>query len=782
MARANNLGYPRMGKHRELKRATEGYWSGKVSANELAGAAASIRQANWETQRNAGIELIPSNDFSLYDQMLDTIALVGAVPQRYHRHDGFQTGWDGEMVELDTYFAMARGAQVEGLDVTAVEMTKWFDTNYHYLVPELTPHQQFRLASTKPFDEFEQAKALGIVTKPVLIGPVSFLLLSKARLADGSHPDDFEPLELLERLLPVYRQVVARLAELGAEWIQLDEPCFVQDRTQRERDALTHAYKLLNSAHGNAKLLVQTYFDHVGNNYEALTGLEVQGVGLDFVRGARNLDFIKSSGFPDDKVLAAGLINGRNVWIADLAAALNLADEISKHVSADRLLVNPSSSLLHVPIDVKLEEGVLDPRLMEWLAFAEQKLTEIATLSAAVDTGREASPDVLERNAEALNRRSHSDWVHNADVKKRAAAAGEQEASRGAEYPQRRNAQRGKLDLPLFPTTTIGSFPQTPEVRRNRNKLQKGEISQEEHDRYIADEIGKLIVLQQELGIDVLVHGEFERSDMVEYFGERMQGFAFTRHGWVQSYGSRYIRPPIIYGDVSRPEPMTVRWSSYAQSLTEKPVKGMLTGPVTILNWSFARDDQPRSETTKQIALALRDEVRDLQNAGLRVIQVDEPALREGLPLHRSEWQSYLDWAVTSFRLATGVASPETQIHTHMCYSEFDDIIEAIAALDADVISIENSRSNLELLDTFRRFDYKQEIGPGVYDIHSPRVPSSDEMGHNLAAASQVLERSQLWVNPDCGLKTRRWEEVVPALRNMVQAAQALREASSVAV
>jgi 5-methyltetrahydropteroyltriglutamate--homocysteine methyltransferase len=782
MARANNLGYPRMGKHRELKRATEGYWSGKVSANELSSTAASIRQANWETERDAGIELIPSNDFSLYDQMLDTIALVGAVPQRYHRHDGFQTGWDGEMVELDTYFAMARGAQKEGLDVTALEMTKWFDTNYHYLVPELAPHQQFRLASTKPFDEFEQAKELGIVTKPVLIGPVSFLLLSKGRLADGSHPDDFEPLDLLERLLPVYQQVIGRLAELGAEWIQLDEPCFVQDRTERERDVLTHAYKLLNTARGSAKLLVQTYFDHVGDNYDALTGLAVQGVGLDFVRGPRNLDFVRSSGFPDDKFLAAGLINGRNVWIADLGAALNLADEISKHVSADRIFVNPSCSLLHVPIDVKLEEGVLDQRLMEWLAFAEQKLAEIATLTTAVNTGRDATSEALKHNGEALNRRSHSDWVHNADVKKRATEAGAQEASRGAEYPQRRDAQRGKLDLPLFPTTTIGSFPQTPEVRRNRNKLQKGEISQEEHDRYIAGEIDKLIVLQQELGIDVLVHGEFERSDMVEYFGERMQGFAFTRHGWVQSYGSRYIRPPIIYGDVSRPEPMTVRWSSYAQSLTEKPVKGMLTGPVTILNWSFARDDQPRSETTKQIALALRDEVQDLQNAGLRVIQVDEPALREGLPLHRSEWQSYLDWAVKSFRLATGVANLETQIHTHMCYSEFDDIIEAIAALDADVISIENSRSNLELLDTFRRFDYQQEIGPGVYDIHSPRVPSSEEMGYNLAAASQVLERAQLWVNPDCGLKTRRWEEVVPALRNMVQAAQTLRQASAVAV
>jgi 5-methyltetrahydropteroyltriglutamate--homocysteine methyltransferase len=771
-----------MGKHRELKRATEGYWSGKVSAAELQATAAAIREANWQTQRAAGIELIPSNDFSLYDQMLDTIALVGAVPDRYHGQANVHAGWDGGVVELDTYFAMARGAQREGLDVTALEMTKWFDTNYHYLVPELTPHQQFKLASTKPFDEFQQAKKLGIVTKPVLIGPVSFLLLSKGRLADGSHPEDFEPLDLLDRLLPVYRQVIARLAELGAEWIQLDEPCFVQDRTEREREALTHAYKLLAEARGGTKLLVQTYFDHVGDNYQALAELPVQGLGLDFLRGAHNLELLEASGYPEDKVLAAGLVDGRNVWTTDLDAGLGFVEEISKHVSKDRLLVNPSSSLLHVPIDVKLEEGVLDPRLMEWLAFAEQKLDEVATLARAATGGREASAEVVKRNAEALDRRRHSDWVHSPEVKRRAAGAGSGEASRGLEYRQRREAQREKLDLPLFPTTTIGSFPQTSEVRRNRNKLQKGEISQEEHDRFIADEIGKLIVLQQELGIDVLVHGEFERSDMVEYFGERMQGFAFTRHGWVQSYGSRYIRPPIIFGDVSRPEPMTVRWSQYAQSLTDKPVKGMLTGPVTILNWSFPRDDQPRSETSKQIALALRDEVRDLENAGLRAIQVDEPALREGLPLHRSEWQRYLDWAVTSFRLATGGARPETQIHTHMCYSQFDDIIEAIAALDADVISIENSRSNLELLDTFRRFDYQQEIGPGVYDIHSPRVPSSEEMGHNLAAASQVLDREQLWVNPDCGLKTRRWEEVVPALKNMVQAAEALRQDSAVAV
>jgi 5-methyltetrahydropteroyltriglutamate--homocysteine methyltransferase len=536
---------------------------------------------------------------------------------------------------------------------------------------------------------------------------------------------------------------------------------------------------------------VQTYFGYVGESYEALAGLPVQGIGLDFVRGGNNLGPLTASGFPQDKVLAAGLVDGRNVWIADLEAQLRLIDHLSSVVSADRLFINPSCSLLHVPIDVRLEHD-LDPRLVEWLAFAEQKLAEVVTLTRAANEGVGAGrplglirppavAGVLQGNAEALERRRQSEWVHKPEVEERAALAGEQEASRGVEYSGRREAQRRSLSLPLFPTTTIGSFPQTPEVRRNRNRLQKGEISQEEYDSFIADEIRKLITFQEEMGVDVLVHGEFERSDMVEYFGERLEGFVTTRHGWVQSYGTRYVRPPIIYGDVCRREAMTVRWSSYAQSLTDKPVKGMLTGPVTILNWSFVRDDQPRSETCKQIALALRDEVRDLETAGMRIIQVDEPALREGLPLRRGDWQHYLDWAVLCYRLATGVAGPGTQIHSHMCYSHFDDIIEAIAALDADVISMSNSRSDLELLHTFRRFQYRNEIGPGVYDIHSPRVPSREEMRDNLSAASEVLDRSQLWVNPDCGLKTRRWAEVIPALRNMVEAAADLREAEIIA-
>jgi 5-methyltetrahydropteroyltriglutamate--homocysteine methyltransferase len=608
----------------------------------------------------------------------------------------------------------------------------------------------------------------------VLLGPVSFLLLGKSRV------DGFDPLDLLDRLLPVYRQVVAGLAQRGAQWIQLDEPCFVQDRTDREREALAQAYADLASARGTANLLVQTYFGRVDDSYRALVDLPVQGVGLDLVRGRQNLDLIQANGFPSDKVLAAGVVDGRNVWITDLNATLDLIDRLLAWIAPERLLINPSCSLLHVPIDVRLEEGHLDPRLIEWLAFAEQKLAEVVTLTRAVNEGRDSVSPVLQENAAALERRRHSDWVHQPAVAARVAAIRPDDARRSEDYPRRREAQQRSLNLPLFPTTTIGSFPQTTDVRRNRNRVQKGEITQDEYDRFIAEEIRKLIALQEELGLDVLVHGEFERSDMVEYFAEHLGGFATTTHAWVQSYGSRYVRPPIIYGDVSRPEPITVRWSTYAQSLTSKPVKGMLTGPVTILNWSFVRDDQPRSETCRQIALALRDEVRDLEAAGLRVIQVDEPALREGLPLRRGDWPTYLDWAVTSYRLATGVARPETQIHSHMCYSHFDDIIEAIAALDADVISMSNSRSDLELLDTFRRFAYRQEIGPGVYDIHSPRVPSVEEMRRNLFATSEVLDRAQIWVNPDCGLKTRRWEEVIPALRNMVQAARDLRGAEVV--
>jgi 5-methyltetrahydropteroyltriglutamate--homocysteine methyltransferase len=762
LAISTNLGYPRIGRDRELKKATEAYWSGKIDQDELGRIAADLRAQAWRKQADAGIQLIPSNDFSFYDHVLDTIALSGAVPQNYE--------WNGNQVDIDTYFAMARGSVKR--DLPALEMTKWFNSNYHYIVPEFWSGMKFSLSSSKPFDEFSEAKALGFNTKPVLVGPVTFLLLGKVR--EGN----VNPLDLLDDLLPVYQQVLEKFQELGAEWVQFDEPAFVSDRSDEERQALTRAYDVLAGSRGSVNLTVQTYFDRAGESYETLVSLPVQAVGLDFVHGREgNLRSISERGFPDDKTLVAGVIDGRNIWINDLNQSLTTIESLP--VAPDKLMVGPSSSLMFVPIDVRMEDQ-LDHELREWLAFADQKLAEIATVTNAANRGREESGLELGVNAALLHRRSSSEAIHHPEVKQRAAAVTDDDASRGTPFTQRREEQRRRLGLPLFPTTTVGSFPQTPEVRRARRQALRNEITAEEYDRFIEEQVKHVISFQEELGLDVLVHGEFERSDMVEYFGERMKGFAFTRHGWVQSYGSRYVRPPVIFGDVSRPEPMTVRWFEYAQSLTEKPVKGMLTGPVTILNWSFVRDDQPRSETCMQIALALRDEVTDLEKAGARVIQIDEPALREGLPLREEDWAKYLDWAIAAFRVAASGVEPGTQIHTHMCYSDFNSIIDSIQAMDADVVSIENSRSDLELLDVFKRVSYANEIGPGVYDIHSPRVPSDDEMAANLEAAAGVLSVEQLWVNPDCGLKTRRWEEVEPSLKHMISAAQRLREQASV--
>jgi 5-methyltetrahydropteroyltriglutamate--homocysteine methyltransferase len=777
MAVTLNLGYPRIGARRELKRAVEGYWKGKLDAEELRKTAAEISAANWATQRDAGIDGIPSNDFSLYDQVLDTIALVGAVPPRY--------GWDGGAIDLGLYFAMARGEQDEQRDVPALEMTKWFDTNYHYLVPEFRPGQSFTLSSTKPFDEHAEAQAQRIWTRPVLLGPVSFLLLGKVREEDA-RGQSFDPLEeLLEPLVAVYKEVIGRLAAQGAECIQLDEPCFVQDRGPREWEALHRAYKVLGDPEvkGEAKLLLQTYFGHVGESYETLVTLPVDAIGLDFIRGAKNLDLIEQHGFPSEKWLAAGVVDGRNVWRNDLEASLTTLERIARRVPSDRLMIGPSCSLLHVPFDLDQEsDRTVDPELRTWLAFAKQKLAEVATIRRGFDEGRRAIAAELDANRAALESRRTSTRTRHPEVRARMAQATAAEEQRANPFAIRQAAQRAALGLPAFPTTTIGSFPQTGEVRRFRNDLKKGAITQAEYDDFIAKQIEGVLRLQERLGLDVLVHGEFERSDMVEYFGEQMDGFAFTENAWVQSYGSRCVRPPIIYGDVRRPRAMTVRWSTYAQSLTDKPVKGMLTGPVTILNWSFVRDDQPRSDTARAVALALRDEVADLEAAGIRIIQIDEPALREGLPLRRTDQAVYLDWAVRAFRLAAAVARDETQIHTHMCYCEFNDAIKAISDLDADVISIENSRSDLELLNAFRQFRYDKEIGPGVYDIHSPRVPSVEEMTSNLRAAITVLDRDLIWVNPDCGLKTRDYPETTAALENMVQAAKELRGAGVVKV
>ena len=757
MTIAHNLGFPPLGANRELKRATEGYWSGKLPRADLLKTGAELRAAHWQAQRDAGLDLIPSNDFSYYDRVLDTCALVGAVPTRY--------GWSGEgPVDLDTYFAMARGVQAAGRDVTAMEMTKWFDTNYHYIVPEFDRGQAFRLSAGKLVEEFQEAKALGVHTKPNLIGPVTFLLLGKTR---GPRFDRFE---LLDALLPVYAEALSRLAAAGATWVQLDEPCLALDRTKEELAAFARAYRFLADRAAQLKLLVATYFAGLDDNLPTARELPVAGLHVDLVRAPQQLDPLLKA-WPKGRVLSLGVIDGRNIWRADLAAALGLLERARERIGADDLWVAPSCSLLHVPVDLDLERR-LDPELKSWLAFAQQKLAEVVTLTRAVRDGRRTVAAELEANARLIAGRRSSRRIHEPAVKQRAAGVSEKDLRRASPHTARRQRQ---LRLPLFPTTTIGSFPQTAEVRAARKKLHDGTMTSQAYDGFIADQIARTLKLQEELGLDVLVHGEFERNDMVEYFGEQLVGFAFTDHGWVQSYGTRYVKPPIIFGDVSRPKPMTVRWSTYAQSKTAKPVKGMLTGPVTILQWSFVRDDQPRAETAKQLALAIRDEVRDLEAAGIRVIQIDEPALREGLPLRRADWSAYLGWAVNAFRLATSNVSDATQIHTHMCYSEFNDVIRVIEKMDADVISIENARSGSELLEGFKEYKYPNEIGPGVYDIHSPRVPSAAEIVGALKRMQGVLHDRQIWVNPDCGLKTRGWEETLAALRNMVQAARQLR-------
>jgi 5-methyltetrahydropteroyltriglutamate--homocysteine methyltransferase len=760
MAIATNLGFPRIGRQRELKKATEAYWAGRLSAEELERTAAALRAERWQVQRAARIDHIPSNDFSLYDHVLDAAALVGAVPDRY--------GWDQETVDLDTYFAMARGAQREGLDVQAMEMTKWFDTNYHYIVPEYESEPTFRLASAKPFVEFAEAKALGITTRPVLVGPVSLLLLGKPRV------EGFRPLDHLDALTEVYAEVVRRLASLGAEWIQLDEPCLVMDRSAGEISTLERSYGRLAEAAGPAKLLVQTYFGHVGEAYDALVGLPVAGVGLDFVRGPENLELVRRKGWPQGSWLSAGVVDGRNVWIADLAATLGRLEALAAVVGGERIMVAPSCSLLHVPIEAARESD-LDGELRSWLAFAVEKLAEIAVLGRGLNEGREAVADELARNRAALESRRSSPRTRTPAVRERRAALDPAAARRSVPFAERRALQGERLGSPPLPTTVIGSFPQTPEVRSARRRFTKGELSRADYDEFLEDEIRRCIEIQEEIGIDVLVHGEFERNDMVEYFGERMDGYAFTKHGWVQSYGSRYVKPPLLYGDVARPGPITVRWWEFAAGCTGRPMKGMLTGPVTMLQWSFVRDDQPREETCFQLALAVRDEVLDLEAAGAPVVQVDEPALREGLPLRREGWDRYLEWAVAAFRVATAGVRPETQIHTHMCYSEFNDIIEHIERMDADVLLIENARSGEELLEVFREYRYSRDIGPGVYDIHSPRIPSVDEMVEAIRASLSVLPLERVWVNPDCGLKTRRWEEVTPSLEHMVAAAERVR-------
>ena len=753
------LGFPRIGPRRELKKALERYWSRETGEQALLDDAAALRTATWARQHAAGIAHIPSNDFSLYDHVLDTSAMVGAIPDPY--------GWSGGPPSLDTYFAMARGTRGRaGGDLAALEMTKWFDTNYHYMVPEFSRGQTFTLAATKPIDEFREATTLGFHTRPVVLGPVSYLLLGKSKDAD------LDPLSLLPGLLPVYAELLRRLAAEGADWVQIDEPCLVLDLDDAARSAFGHAYEALADA-ADVRLLLTTYFGGLDDALDTALALPVAGLHVDLARAPGQIDDLLAKA-PADLVLSLGAIDGRNVWRADLAAVLDRIEPVVADRGAERVMVGPSCSLLHVPIDLELEPD-LDPDLKSWLAFAVQKLDEIVVLGRALDQGRDAVRDQLAASTAAAAARATSTKIHDAAVQARLQAVTPGMARRHGAFAARRDAQRARLSLPAFPTTTIGSFPQTEDVRKARAGHAKGRLGDGDYRDFLRDQTAAAVRWQEEIGLDVLVHGEFERNDMVQYFGEQLAGYAFTKHGWVQSYGSRYVRPPIIFGDVSRPAPMTVEWSAYAQSLTDKPMKGMLTGPVTMLQWSFVRDDQPREDTCRQIALALRDEVADLERAGIGIIQIDEPALREGLPLRRGDWAHYLDWAVACFRLASSGVDDATQIHTHMCYSEFNDIIEAIGALDADVISIETARSKMELLDAFTDYRYPNEIGPGVYDIHAPRCPPVDEMAALLAKAEQRLAPDQIWVNPDCGLKTRKWDEVRPALVNMVEAARKLR-------
>ncbi len=752
----HNLGFPRIGHNRELKKAVEAYWKGDISQQDLQQQGAELRKKHWQIQADAGIELIPVGDFSWYDSTLDTTCLLGAVPPRFN--------FSADKVDLDTLFRMARGRAPSGEPAAACEMTKWFDTNYHYIVPELDAQQSFSLSSDKLFDEIREAQAQGYKVKPVILGPLSWLHLAKSR------SDDFNKLDLLDKILPVYEQILEKLAALNVEWLQIDEPILVLDLDDQWQAAFNQVYKQL--AKQSVKILLATYFGALQDNLKTACELPVAGLHIDVVRAPEQLIPVLET-LPNNKILSVGIIDGRNIWKSDLNKCLiDLKQPLQQ--LGDRLWLAPSCSLLHTPVDLNSEQK-LDAELKNWLAFSVQKLAELKVLADALQ-GKDTSQALAENQA-AIQSRKDSSRIHVAAVKKRVAEINEAMTKRNKTFTERKVLQQAQLNLPAFPTTTIGSFPQTADIRRLRLALKQGKISQQEYDEKMQKEIAFAIKKQEELGIDVLVHGEPERNDMVEYFGEQLQGFAFTQFAWVQSYGSRCVKPPIIYGDVSRPQAMTVAWSEYAQSLTDKPVKGMLTGPVTILQWSFVRDDQPRSETCTQIALAIRDEVLDLEAAGIKLIQIDEPAVREGLPLRKSDWQEYLNWAVRAFKISAAGVQDQTQIHTHMCYAEFNDIMQAIADMDADVITIETSRSAMELLDAFEDFNYPNDIGPGVYDIHSPNIPEQQAMTNLMQKATARISPDQLWVNPDCGLKTRNWPEVEQALSNMVATATALREA-----
>lgn len=750
----HTLGFPRVGLRRELKKAQESYWAGNSTQEELLAVGRELRARHWQQQQQAGVDLVPVGDFAWYDHVLTTSLLLGNVPARHQNADG--------SIDLDTLFRLGRGRAPTGEPAAAAEMTKWFNTNYHYMVPEFHKGQQFKLGWTQLLDEVDEALALGHKIKPVLLGPVTYLWLGKVK------GESFDRLSLLNDILPVYQQVLAELAKRGVEWVQIDEPALVLELPQEWLNAFKPAYDALQ---GQVKLLLTTYFDSVGHNLDTLRELPVQGLHVDLVGGHDDIEVLNKA-LPKEWLLSLGVINGRNVWRADLSSWF---ERLQPLVGSRPLWIGTSCSLLHSPIDLSVETR-LDEEVKSWFAFALQKCAEVALLSAALNAPGAAKQAELDAYSAPIRARRQSSRVHNAQVGQRLAAITAQDSERQSPYAERAQAQRERFNLPAWPTTTIGSFPQTTEIRGLRLDFKQGRLDGNNYRTSISEHIKQAITEQERLGLDVLVHGEAERNDMVEYFGENLDGFVFTQNGWVQSYGSRCVKPPVIIGDISRPEAITVEWAKYAQSLTDKPVKGMLTGPVTILCWSFPREDVTREVIAKQIALALRDEVEDLEKAGIGIIQIDEPALREGLPLRQSDWAAYLNWAVDAFKLNAAVAQDDTQIHTHMCYCEFNDIMDSIAALDADVITIETSRSDMDLLEAFKEFEYPNEIGPGVYDIHSPNVPSVEWIEALLRKAAQNIPAERLWVNPDCGLKTRGWPETRQSLANMVLAAQRLRE------
>jgi 5-methyltetrahydropteroyltriglutamate--homocysteine methyltransferase len=761
MALTHNLGFPRVGMKRELKFALESYWKGELSRQELITLGKQLREQNWSIQSN--LDLVPVGDFSFYDQVLDLSFMLGNLPNRVRDYTGDK---------LDNYFRLARGRSVANSDATlsgdgvaAGEMTKWFDTNYHYIVPEFTSNSDFKLDATILMNQLTEVQSKSLKPKPVVIGPVTYLWLGKSK-------DNSNKLDLLDRLLPVYEELFEKFKQAGVEWVQVDEPILVTELEKPWQEAIKQAYQYLSK--GRVKILLATYFGTLAENFEFVSALPIDGLHIDAINAMDEIEKI-SNQLPKNRILSIGVINGRNIWKTDLNKTLDWLEPISKSFG-ENLWIAPSCSLLHTPVDLN-SETKLNPEIKNWLAFSKQKLDELQILALALKGGREAVASELAENKAAIQSRTKSPLVHNPKVQEALSKIKPELGTRASDYKQRALKQSAIFKLPKYPTTTIGSFPQTAEIRKARSQFKSGAISEAVYKKAMETEIARSVQEQEKLELDVLVHGEAERNDMVEYFGEQLTGYTFSQFGWVQSYGSRCVKPPILFGDISRPKAITVGWSSYAQSLTKKPMKGMLTGPVTILNWSFVRDDQPRSVSCYQLALAMRDEVLDLEKAGIKVIQIDEAALREGLPLRRSQWKQYLNWAIESFRITANGVKDETQIHTHMCYSEFNDIIESIAQMDADVITIETSRSDMELLDVFDQFNYPNEIGPGVYDIHSPNIPTIEHVVNLMKKAEVRIPAERLWINPDCGLKTRQWAEVIPALKNMVTAAKNLRSA-----